>query len=197
MNRREILKGIGLILGSSISAPVAAAALDLEERRPSDLPPGLRTLDLDQDRLVTALAETIIPATDTPGAAAAGVSRFIDLLLTEWLEAEEVQEFLTGLAAFEAHSVAATGEPFADLSANRQLELLEPLDRQATSQEVDSDRSVSAPAAQRPFLAVMKEMTLVGYYTSEIGMTQELRAPGISSSYHGCIPYEEIGRSWA
>ena len=43
----------------------------------------------------------------------------------------------------------------------------------------------------------MKEMTLVGYYTSEIGMTQELRLPEITSSYSGCVPYDQIGRSWA
>ena len=197
MDRRDVLKGIGLLLGGSLSPPVVAAAVraDIEVVPTEEWVP--RTLDASQDRLVTAIAEAILPTTDTPGAAAAGVNQFIDLLLSEWLEPEEVDRFLAGLAAFAAHAVAETGRPFEDLDAEQQLVLLVPLDRQAVEHRASALAAGVSPREGLPFLGAMKELTLIGYYTSEIGMTQELRQSVITSSYEGCVPYEEIGRSWA
>ncbi len=155
-----------------------------------------RTLTAEQDRQVTALAELIVPATDTPGAAEAGVNQFIDLLLTDWLDAEERDSFLAGLAELDAASRERFGRSFPELSSSEQFELAAPLDAAAaelrrraaeTGEEID----------ELPFFGRMKEWTLVGYYTSEIGMTRELQFLRVAGSYHGCLPLAEVGRSWA
>ena len=197
MDRRELLKGIGLLLGGSVSPAVVSAVLADEPRPDATSARQLRILSADQDRLVTAIAETILPATDTPGAEGARVNEFIDLLLSEWFEQEETERFLAGLADFDARSRAETGEAFADLAADRRLALLEPLDREAFEARAAARDAGSDPAEEPTFYSSMKEMTLVGYYTSEIGMTQELRPPEITTTYSGCVPFEEIGRSWA
>lgn len=186
-----------MLLGGSLSPAVAAAALRAEvEVAPADewVP---HTLSTSQGRLVTALAEAILPTTDTPGAAAAGVDQFIDLLLTEWLSPEEVGRFIDGLESFENLSVLETGKSFVDLTAAEQIALLAPLDREAVEHRSAALAAGSNPHADMPFIGSMKELTLIGYYTSEVGMTQELRQSVITSSYEGCVPYEKIGRSWA
>jgi glucoside 3-dehydrogenase (cytochrome c) hitch-hiker subunit len=197
MNRRELLQGIGLLLGGSISSPVMAAVLAPPNRAASDADWQPRTLSDAQNRLVTAIAEVIIPATDTPGAAAARVNVFIDLLLSDWLDRESVVRFLAGLEQLESRSRGETGKIFVDLSTSEQLRLLGPLDAAAVAYRRATNAPGSPSASTMPFFGMMKEMTLVGYYTSEVGMTQELRLPEITDAYRGCVPYEEVGRSWA
>ncbi len=197
MNRRELLKGIGLLLGSSVSSSVAAAVLEIQPGEPAGSAFEPRTLSPAQNRLVTAIAEIIIPTTDTPGAAAAGVNEFIDLLLTEWLDAEETQRFLAGLDKLEGLSKVETGRSFVELSGGAQLQLLRTLDARAFAQPSEAQGPGSAADELAEFFKGMKQMTLAGYYTSEIGMTQELRLPEIRGSFAGCVSYEEIGRSWA
>lgn len=187
MDRRELLKAIGLLLGGSVSTPVASTVLEIRPFEPAGSAFVPRTLSQTQNHLVTAVAEAILPATDTPGAAAAGVNEFIDLMLTEWLDAEEVRQFLAGLDELASLSRSETGRSFVDLRDDEQLRLLEPLDLEVFAQPENLFR----------FFRMMKQMTLAGYYTSEIGMTQELRLPEIRGSYAGCVPYSEIGRSWA
>lgn len=197
MDRRELLKGIGLLLGGSISPAVASAVLADDVRLDAPGQRQLQTLSADEDRLVTAIAETIIPATDTPGAKGARVNEFIDLLLSEWFEREETERFLAGLADLDSRSRAETGQPFADLGPDRQLALLQPLEREASEARAAARNGGSDPNKGLSFFSSMKELTLVGYYTSEIGMTQELLMPEITSTFSGCVPFDEIGRSWS
>ena len=67
--------------------------------------------------------------------------------------------------------------------------------------EADSIRWIwgepAAERAERPFWRTLKELTLVGYYTSEPGATQELRYEAVPGRYEGCIPFSQIGRTWA
>lgn len=197
MNRRELLKGIGVLLGGSVSPAVVAAVLADDGRQTTGGSWQPQTLSADQDHLVTAIAEAIIPATDTPGATIARVNEFIDLLLSKWLDREGVRRFLDGLEEFDSRTRAVAGRSFIDLALDQQLALLEPLDREAIEVRNAAREAGSEHAEDLPFFGMMKEMTLVGYYTSEIGMTQELLYPEITSTYSGCVPFDEIGRSWA
>ncbi len=197
MNRRELLKSIGVLLGGSVSPAVASAVFADDSRQAAAGVWQPRTLTIDQDRLVIAIAEAIIPATDTPGAAGARVNEFIDLLLSEWLDKQDAERFLAGLEELDSRSRVETGRSFIDLVPDQKLAFLEPLDREAIAFRVAARKEESDPDGALPFFAMMKEMTLVGYYTSEVGMTQELLYPEIRSTFSGCVPYEEIGRSWA
>ena len=131
MNRRELLQGIGLLLGSSISSPIAAAVFDSARRSSEGEEWSPRTLSADQIRTVSAIAEAILPSTDTPGAAAARVDQFVDLLLSDWLDRETTQRFLAGLGELQSSCFQVTGRSFPNLSLEQQIRLLEPLDRHA------------------------------------------------------------------
>jgi len=181
-------------MGGAISHPVVAAALD-DDRLVSSAESWLpKTLTFDQDRLVTAIAELIVPATDTPGATDAQVNRFVDQLLTDWFDDDDRNRFLAGLADLESSSRVQFERSFLELSAAEQIALLEPLDIAAVEARIEAARDVGSFEAENlPFFAMMKERTLVGYYTSEIGMREELGYYGFTGTYSGCVPLPEIG----
>lgn len=186
MNRRDALHRIGVLLGGAVS-PGVARAVEAGFRAPPVGAP-FRTLTPAQGELVAILTELIIPATDTPGARAARVDAFIDALLTDVFTADERGEFLAGLADVDARARAAAGAPFfVAAPVPAQVALLEALEREAAA----------ADATRRPFFPWLKELTLVGYYTSEIGASQELRYVHVAGRYDGDVPYEEIGRAYS
>src|SRR5437016_6550336 len=114
MNRRELLR----VLGASALLPalpdrsaerLGAAGRRVHARARSR---GLQVLDPHQSETVATIAELIIPTTDTPGARAAQVHRFIDLLLAEWASDDERAQFLKGLADVDARARTAFGGDF-------------------------------------------------------------------------------------
>jgi hypothetical protein len=156
----------------------------------------LRTLNPHQDDTVVAMIDQIIPATDTPGAKAARVNEFIDVILTEWANDEERRNFLSGLADVEKQSNALFGKNFADASPEQQITLLHSLDEVAAVARARSERITRPPfwepegrdtQMQDDFFTVFKKMTVHGYYTSEIGFSQELKLQIIPGAQHGCV----------
>jgi glucoside 3-dehydrogenase (cytochrome c) hitch-hiker subunit len=189
MTRREVLQRVGILLGGSMSAGVVTAVLE-GCRGPGAGSFTARTLTPTQAELVAEIAERILPATDTPGAKDAGVAEFIDLLLTDWLDDADRDRFLAGLGELDNEARRRFGASFLELDAERQLALLEPLDLAA------AERRVAAAEAheeidEMPFFGLMKEMTLVGYYTSEVGMRKELHYQGFLGYFEGCVPVTE------
>jgi glucoside 3-dehydrogenase (cytochrome c) hitch-hiker subunit len=158
----------------------------------------LRVLDPQQSELVATIADLIIPQTDTPGARAAGAHQFIDLALAEWMDDADRQRFLAGLADLDAQAGAAYGGGFLQCSPAQRTALLTALDENLAA-ERDAARAGTAwrgrPAApDRSFFQTMKRLTLVGYYTSEIGATQELHYQIIPGRYDPCYPLESAQR---
>ncbi len=193
MTRRQLLQRIAVLVGGAVSPSVVRAALgqgrplaNVDDWRP-------RTLTTHQNRAVTTIAELIIPATDTPGATAARVNEFIDLLLTEWVDDDERERFLTGLADLDAGSVAEHQRPFLELQQAEQMAMLEPLDVAAVEARIAGAIPGSAHIEGLPFFGMMKEMTLVGYYTSKVGMRQELGYRGFTGTYESCMVMPELG----
>lgn len=123
--------------------------------------------------LIAALAELIIPATDTGGAKAAGVPDFIEMMVTRWFDAAEREHFLAGMAAFAKGATEAFGKPFDRLSGIDQAKYFGGL---LASAEAAPPRPPAKPAdpPRSPFVVLMKRLTVFGYYTSEIGATVEL-----------------------
>lgn len=199
MDRREALKRVAALLGYAVSTPAVEAVLagwEPANRSGAAWTPG--TLSPEQAELVATIAEIILPATDTPGAKAARVEEFIDAVLTGYDPAEAREAFLAGLRSVDERARETHGLPFLECTAGEQAELVAALDRAAFA----GDPAAEPPAADAPAAALaawyrrMKELTLDGYYTSEIGATQELRASPWGR-YRGDIPYAEIGRSWS
>jgi hypothetical protein len=149
-----------------------------------------RVLDAQQHETVATIAELIIPQTDTPGARAAGVPQFIDLALAEWLDSDDRQRFLAGLAEVDARSRKAFGHDFTACTPQQQTELLTLLDAEvAALRDAESRGKVEANPSQG-FFRTMKRLTLVGYYTSEVGFTSELHNAVIPGRYDGCVLLE-------
>ena len=150
---------------------------------------------------MAAIAEHILPETDTPGARAAGVHRFIDALLAESYAAPERKRFLEGLAEVDARAARASGRPFLQCAAADQRVLLEQLDGEALASPPillsTTWRGGTRDGPAVPFFRTMKELTLVGYYTSEIGATRELHHTAVPGRYDGCVPLAQVGRTWA
>lgn len=128
-----------------------------------------RVLSPWQDRLVVALAERIIPETDTAGATKARVNRFIDGVLADATPADR-QTFLDGLAWLDTRSRRDTGAAFADAALEEQTTLLTSLSTNTTPSPEDR------PGVD--FFTAIKSLTISGYYTSEIAMREEMGDTG-------------------
>src|SRR5205085_12333775 len=129
MRRREAVQFLGAALALPFLPRGARAAIELGEEihcRLGDVP--FRTLNPDQQKLVTTIAEMIIPETDTPGATSVRVPEFIDLILTEWASDDERAAFLAGLKDIDARAIAIGSPTFVDLPAAKKIELLTALD---------------------------------------------------------------------
>jgi gluconate 2-dehydrogenase gamma chain len=188
MDRREALRRTALMLGGVLSAPTITAFLGgCDVRRVPDDQWVPRAMDQQQADLLATVTEHIIPETDTPGARAAGVHQFIDLMLAEYYPPSERQRFLAGLADLDQRARRSGGRPFLRCSADQRHALLIEMDREA----------FDASAGQQPFFRTLKELTLLGYCTSEVGATRELRYERIPGRYEGCIPFARVGRTWA
>lgn len=194
MRRREALRL--LITGAALPAlPPEAFAL-FRAAHPGE-GYALRTLNPHQNATVVTMTDLIIPATDTPGAKGAKVNEFIDLILTEWATEDERTNFLKGLAGVDKESNEIFGKDFVDASAEQQTALLRSMDDAAMPGERVRPRRNPINPADRDrqlrgnFWTVFKGITLHGYYTSEIGFSQELKLQIIPGALHGCAPVGE------
>jgi hypothetical protein len=191
MQRREVLR---LVLAGSV---LPALSPDLfaffQEAHPA---PGyaLRTLDPHQNATVVIMTDLIIPETDTPGAKAARVNEFIDVILTEWATDDERQHFLAGLADVDKQSNDLFGKDFVDASSTQQFTLLRAMDESSTATRARQQHHGNTIPEDRDkqlvgdFFTAFRGITLHGYYTSEIGFTQELHMQIIPGALHGCAP---------
>jgi len=190
MNRRDVLRM--LTAGAVLPAMTPELFAFYRQAHP-DASYSLRTLNPHQNDTVVAMIDQIIPATDTPGAKAARVNEFIDVILTEWATDEERRNFLDGLADVDKQSNELFGKDFAAASASQQLTLLRSMDDAVSIARTEMRRRASnTPDEERDtqlkgkFFVVLKNITLHGYYTSEVAFTKELNLEIIPGSFHGC-----------
>jgi len=190
MNRRDVLRM--LTAGAVLPAMTPELFAFYRQAHP-DASYSLRTLNPHQNDTVVAMIDQIIPATDTPGAKAARVNEFIDVILTEWATDEERRNFLDGLADVDKQSNELFGKDFAAASASQQLTLLRSMDDAVSIARTEMRRRASnTPDEERDtqlkgkFFVVFKNITLHGYYTSEVAFTKELNLEIIPGSFHGC-----------
>jgi hypothetical protein len=195
MQRRDVLKMLatGAVL-PVFSSPLAGFFREAQ----AQTGPGykLRTLNPHQNATVVVLTDLIIPETDTPGAKAARVNEFIDVILTEWATEAERLNFLAGLGGVDRQSQELFGKDFVDATPQQQVTLLRAMDDYATTErgEYHAKHGNTVPELDAHlkgnFYDVFRGITLHGYYTSEIGFTQELKLQIIPGAQHGC---EKLG----
>ena len=118
--------------------------------------------------MVERLADIIIPSDNTPGAKEAGVAEFIDFMV--WSDPKPKYPFRMGLAWLNAHSERMLGKKFMDITPAQQTSLLEPLGFKDKARRGEEDG--------RRFFQLMREFTVTGFYTSEMGY-KELDNPAL------------------
>ena len=193
MRRRRALEIIGAAAGAPLLVPggAVAQALALGQRIRAQVgpvggaPPA--TLTPAQARAMTALAEVIIPPTDTPGASEAGVTAFVDALLTGWLDAPDRDRFLAGLDEVDPIARAAHGADFADSTPDQQADLVARLDEDLDHRRQDPDVDET-----QTFFYDVKRFTLAGYFTSEAGL-RTLGYRIIPGAFEGCVLLDQYG----
>jgi gluconate 2-dehydrogenase gamma chain len=192
IDRREALRKTALMMGAAISASAFAGLMQGCKTAP-ELAYVPRFFSEDQARIVMEVAEIIIPKTDTPGAKDVGVPGFIDTMLKDCYKKEDQDRFLAGLTAFDEEAKKAYGDSFIYCKPEQQVELVKKT-HDAAIAEAKENRE-----AKRPFILMTKELTLLGFFTSEPGATQVLQYEAVPGSYKGCLPLSEAGngKTWA
>ena len=194
IDRREMLKRVAAVLGGS--ALVGQAALLAGCERAAEAPPaagsGVGLFTADEVALLDEMADTLLPETDTPGAKAAGVGPFMALMVTDCYWPDDQRVFRDGLVELDERAEAAYGTNFMRASGAERLALLEELD--AEQHAAARSRADGEPAH---FFRMMKELALLGYFTSEIGYKQAMRYTETPGRYDPCVPYEPGERAWA
>lgn len=142
--------------------------------------------------LLGDIAEVIIPETTVPGAKEAGVGPFISMMLADCYTAEEQNFFLSGLQEFESLSHTMFNNGFQVLPIDQQTEVLQEIEKSANVYR----KNKKADEPKHCFRTI-KELTLLGYFTSEVGATQALRYNQVPGKYDGEFPYKKGDRGWA
>jgi len=190
MERREALRL--LATGTALQlAPRNLLAVLREARKLLDSQPAPRTLNAHQDATVRTIAELILPRTQTPGATDVGVSEFIDLMLTEWYDERDRSRFLKGLANVDIRTQALSGKNFIESLPGQQAEILTALgEEMIENRGRKPDQSFAGNESQSAanFYAMLRQLTLNAYYTSEAGATQELHFEVIPDAHDECAP---------
>ena len=175
MNRRESIERLSLLLGGALSTQVTAGLMGQVLNTGASV-----EVDDARRRLIAELADIIIPTTNTPGAKAAGVEEFIIRVMRDCHVLDEQKAFHDGLARLDADCRAAHGKGFADLETEAKND--------AVRQVIESNR---------PFFARMRELTVAGYFTSEIGATRALAYLPVPGRFAGDVPMEKGQKTWA
>jgi gluconate 2-dehydrogenase gamma chain len=183
LSRREMLKNISLATGFVFSAGVSAAFLNgcNTDGSPDWSPQKLSNAEA---LMVEELCERIIPETDTPGARQAMVHRYIDETLS-YLEKEDVEAFKTGLKNIDNLCREKYKKSFVKLTDIHKDDIMNKL---ATAWKESGDN--------RHIFKWLRDMTIMGFVTSEAGATKFLNYNPVPGPFEGCVPFSEIGAVW-
>lgn len=189
VERRAMLKRAAWLLGGAISAPAALAILQgCSARQSTDEVTGaaagaaLKTLDAAQLALVAEIAEIMIPKTDTAGAKDAGVPLFIDATLAAVYPQDDQQRFKAGLGDFVG-AAKTSGKAFLER---------EPAGRAAFVKQSLEAALAAEHAGGKPFILMVRELTLLGYFTSRVGITENMDYVPVPTAFHGCVPLSQM-----
>ena len=177
MQRRQALKKTNWILASAIFGPSLMTAIQ-SCATDKAIPDELLVLNPTQLKLTAAIADTILPRTESPSASDVKVPQFLDLLLNDVLNEDAQKHLIDGLEHFNSDCHAATGKLFENLSAENRNKYLEPIDKQVMGQDYSDDI---------PFYFTFKKLCLNIYYSTEEGIKQNLDYRPIPGSYQSDV----------
>lgn len=194
LTRREAIKNMAILMGASVIGPrLLAGHFGLQT------PIDFSDADI---ALLDEIGETIIPATKIPGAKAVNIGAFIAMMVADCYPAAAQKEFREGLAKLPADYEAKYGEKFVGGKVENRTQFLNALDTEqrkhtaATKRKVDEfSKVISTETASPHYFRVMRELTILGYFTSEIGSTKAVKYLEVPGRYDGNVPYKK-GDEW-
>ncbi len=209
MERRDLLKWIGMVTGTAvIGGELFLTGCKAETKTPT-LP-----FTPDEIILLDEIAETIIPKTNTPGAKDAEVGKFMEIMVKDCYDKMDQENFMEGMSDIQKQSKDKYNKEFNLLTADQRKELLTSLD--AVAKKVLADMQSGKPSSavvmnvdtatfdkeakaknKVHYFTMMKQLTLLGFFTSKPGATEALRHVAVPGRYDGCIDYKKGDRAWA
>lgn len=190
MNRRDALTRVSLLLGGS----VLGADLFLSGCTNSNRNVGAAGINFSNEDVafLDEVAETILPATDTPGAKAAKVGDFMTVIVRDCYGEKDQKIFIDGMQKLNEASKKEYGKFFLESGPEERHDLLVALDKE---QKDYMDKKKEGDP--KHYFRLMKELTLWGYFTSLPGATLALRYVAVPGRYDGCVPYKKGEKAWA
>ncbi len=189
-----LLGGAALVGGSGLLAacgPKDAASIG-SAGATSDQVSTLMPFTAEEIAFLDEIAETILPETKTPGAKAAHTGAFMALMVTDCYTLRDQQVFRAGMGSIEQAAQRSSSNSFVASTAAEKLTLLERLD--AEQRTFMSTRKPDEPAH---YFRMMKELALLGYFTSEIGYTRAMRYIEAPGRFDPCAPHAPGDKTWA
>lgn len=210
MERRELLRLIALATGTAL----IGGELFLTGCK-TDPKIGGSTFN-DEDRLfLDEVSETIIPTTKSPGAKAAEVGKFMTVMVNDCYDQKDQEAFHAGIKKLDEACDKMHGHGFMKATPEQRTQLLTALDKEAKDYQANTkgpfDKAENEKAKQEGdkgsvyekqkmsahYFTMMKQLTLLGYFTSKVGMNQALRHEPVPGRYDGAYPYKKGDRAWA
>ncbi|MDQ6845858.1 MAG: gluconate 2-dehydrogenase subunit 3 family protein [Bacteroidota bacterium] len=186
MNRREAVQHISLLLGGTIVGSTFFLSGCKTETKSG------KTFSEDDVVLLDEISDTILPPTKTPGAKAAGVGKFMTVMVNDCYDEQDQTIFHEGMNKLNDAADKKYNTSFLKLNPQQRNEFLVSLDKEQQEymkNKKKEDRS--------HYFRMMKELTLLGYFTSEIGCKQAMRYIETPGRYDGCVPYAKGDKAWA
>ena len=206
MNRRDLLKQIAILTGSA----VVGSELFLTGCKTDPKPEAGFTPS--HIALLDEVGETIIPATTTPGAKAIKIGEFMKLVVTDCYTETQQSAFMKGISDLDLSCEKMHGQSFMQCDAVQRKDFLITLEKDAKTlnsrnrvfnkavsvlENIGSERDTLEPRLPSHYYTMMKQLTLLGFFTSETGMTETLRHVPVPGRYDGALPYVKGEKAWA
>lgn len=187
MDRKEAISRIGLLLGGT----VVGSGIFIQTGCTSTSEQVNEIFNQDQVILLNEIGETILPATDTPGAKAADVGGFMAIVVKDCYSMDEREIFLNGIDELNKACIQKNDKEFMKCNYSQRKNILSSLD--AEQEIYMANKKKEDP---NHYFRMMKELTLLGFFTSETGATKTLRYLKVPTTYKGCISYKKGDRAW-
>jgi hypothetical protein len=197
INRREAIRRVSALLGGVAFVGGSGLLAAAEKARPAAARTGEFT---DQDiAFLDEIAETILPATKTPGAKAAKTGAFMALMVTDCYGPGEQKTFRDGMRKVDEATQKAHGVSFMAAAPEQRLAVLTVLDHEQkrVMDEREAARRQGGAKQAAHYFRMMKELALLGFFTSEVGCTKVQRYTEVPGRFDPCIPYTQGEPAWA
>jgi len=208
MDRREAVKYISILLGGTVIGANAFLTGCKTSGKKEDW-------SEDEIAYLDEIAETILPQTSTPGAKAAKVGQFMTVMVNDCYEAADQTAFREGMSKLNEAADKKFNNNFMKLTPQQRHQLLLEIDSESKAyqkkvsefnenenkkekEEADKGNKNYKRQHMAPhYFTMMKQLTLLGYFTSEIGHKQARRYAPVPGRFEGCIPYTKGEKAWA